>query len=88
MPGVNRHRPPTVEQLFARVYRRQLVAEKLVLQLQAEVARLSGKVDLSAKLRDHCRRLLTEKPTLLRVIEANQFMAAALPRRHTEDSRI
>ena len=81
MPGLNRHRPPTVEQMFARVYRRQLVAEKLVLELQAEVVRLSGRVELSARLTEHCRRLLKEKATLLQVIEANRFMAAALPRR-------
>jgi hypothetical protein len=75
MPGVNRHRPPTTEQLFNRVYRQQVKTEKTVRDLQAEVARLTARTQITAVVADHCRRLLREKATLMKLVEANQFMA-------------
>jgi hypothetical protein len=81
MPGANRHRAPTATQLFERVYRRQIKMEEVIRDLKAEVARLGARTEINAALANHCKRLLLEKATLLKVIEANRFMAAALPRR-------
>ena len=60
MPGVNRHRPPSTEQLFSRVYRQQVKTKKVVKDLQAEVARLK-RTELMARLTADCERLLLEK---------------------------
>lgn len=81
MPGANRHRPPSIRQLVLRIYRRQIVDEKVIGELKTEIARLTTRTQINATLAEHCRRLLREKATMLEVIEANQFMAAALPRR-------
>jgi hypothetical protein len=81
MSETNRHRKPTGTQLVRRIYRRQLRNEKLILELKAEVSRLTTRAEISAAIAAHCRRLLAEKATMLKVIEANRFMSAALPRR-------
>jgi hypothetical protein len=81
MPGTNRHLPPTSEMLWNRVYRRQVRTEHALKDLRAEVARLTAHTEITATLADHCRRLLREKETMMKVIEANRFMNAALPRR-------
>ena len=67
--------------LWNRVYRRQILTERALRDLQAEVARLTARAQITAALADHCRRLLREKETMMKVIEANRFMNAALPRR-------
>jgi hypothetical protein len=81
MPGANRHRPPTQHQLVKRIYRHQIASEKVIGELKAEIARLTARTEINATIAAHCRRLLAEKAIMLGVIEANQFMAAALPRR-------
>lgn len=81
MPGANRHREPSIRQLVRRVYRKQIASDLAIRDLTAEVARLTARTQINVTLADHCRRLLREKATMLDVIEANQFMAAALPRR-------
>lgn len=81
MPGANRHRPPNSLQMLRRIYRRQIASEKLVSELKDEVARLTVRMEINLTLVMHCRRLLHEKETMLAIIEANKFMAAALPRR-------
>lgn len=67
--------------LWNRVYRRQMRTERALRNLQAEVARLTAHTEITATVAAHCRRLLREKATMMKVIEANRFMNAALPRR-------
>lgn len=81
MPGANRHRPPSNNQLFERIYRKQIASDLAIRELTAEVARLTASSAIRATVLEHCRRLIAEKQTLLQVVEANQFMSAALPRR-------
>jgi hypothetical protein len=81
MSEVNRHRRPSSAQLILRIYRRQIETHKLIKALQVDIARLNASTATTAAVADHCRRLLAEKATMLKVIEANRFMNAALPRR-------
>ncbi len=78
MPGANRHRPPTSRQYLARIYRRQIETGAVIRELKAEIERRG---EITTVVVEHCRRLLLEKETLLKIIEANQFMAQELPRR-------
>jgi hypothetical protein len=68
---------------MGRVYRKQIASDLAIQQLQGEVAKLSERIQINALLVEHCRRLMREKETMLEIIDANRFMAAALPRRLT-----
>ena|ERR1700679_461012 len=76
MPGANRHRPPSLLQLSRLIYRHQLKIEK-------GLARLDWRDLVINVLRTNLRRVLREKETLMKIIEANPAMASQLPRRRT-----
>lgn len=90
MPGRNRHRPPTIEQMFNRIYRQQLEVKANVASIKEHgilvavlLEQLAARTQLTEILAAHVARLLLEKQTLMQLVEANRDMAAALPRRES-----
>lgn len=82
MSETNRHRPPTAEQLLGRLYRKHLELHKVVAALKDQVEQLVTSTLITEVLAGHVERLLVEKQTLLQIVEADRYMAAALPRRN------
>lgn len=82
MSEQSRHRPPTVEMLFNRVYRQHLALQKIVKEVRTQVEQLAASHQVHAVVASHCQRLLLEKKTLLQLVEADRYMAQALPRRN------
>ncbi len=77
MPGKHRHRPPTPTMLFNRTYRQQLKLAKAVEAMREEIARLNSRSQTFVVIVNHCERLVREKETLLRLVQANQYMMGA-----------
>jgi hypothetical protein len=80
MPGKNRHRKPTTVMLFNRLYRQQLQLAQNQIEMRADIDRLLKRTEILVVLTDHCQRLVREKETLLKLVQANRYMAEAIPR--------
>jgi hypothetical protein len=63
--------------LFNRTYRQQLKLAKAVEAMREEIARLNSRSQTFVVIVNHCERLVREKETLLRLVQANQYMMGA-----------